>query len=330
VSGAHRQAAAPTSGADGGGRPHRAHRRPYRRRIQLGDRQVVSVGLPRMFWQDLYHLCMTVSWGGLFSLLATFYLALNLVFATLYSLAPGCIANLNPAGFAGYFFFSVETSATVGYGDMHPQTLFAHLVASCEMFIGMMSLALLTGVMFARFSLPRARIIFARYAVIRPIDGQPTLMLRAANGRQNVIVDASARLRLLRNETSAEGYRIRRIRDLTLVRDNHPLFLLGWNLMHVIDETSPLLGETHDSLVAGEAQLILTMRGTDETTGQEVMARTSFAPQALRWNHGFRDILRRDDDGDELVDYAHFHDVVALPQDAAGGASSWSARQKGL
>jgi len=300
----------------GSKRRRRAAPRTYRRRIQLGDREIVSLGLPRVFWQDLYHLCMTVGWGRLFALLASFYLVLNLVFGSIYSLSPGCIANLNPAGFGGYFFFSVETSATVGYGDMHPQTFFAHVVASVEMFIGMTSLAVLTGVMFARFSRPRARIIFARHAVLRPIDGLPTLMLRAANGRMNVIVDASARLRLVRDEASPEGFRIRRIRDLALLRDNHPLFVLGWNLMHVIDESSPLLGQTRESLLACNAQLVLTMRGTDETTGQDVIARTQYSPHAMRWNHAFKDLLRLDDNGDQLVDYRNFHEVEPLPHDA--------------
>ncbi len=283
-----------------------------RRRVTLGDREVLTHGLPKPFWQDLYHLCMTVSWAGLFGLLTAFFIALNLVFGSLYSLEPGCIANLNPGGFLGAFFFSVETSATVGYGDMHPQTVFGHVVASIEMFIGMMSLALITGVMFARFSRPRARILFARHAVIRPIDGQPTLMLRAANARQNVIVEASARLRLLRNEVSAEGFKIRRIRDLALVRDQNPIFVLGWTLMHVVDETSPLAGESHASLMAAQGQFILTMRGTDETTGQDVMARTLYLPRAIRWNHAFRDILGQDEQGREVVDYTHFHDVEPL------------------
>jgi inward rectifier potassium channel len=279
----------------------------------MGDREVVSLGLPRHYWQDFYHLCMTVSWRGLFTLLVAIYLVLNLAFGTVYWLSPGCIANLNPPGFLGYFFFSVETSATVGYGDMHPQTLFGHTVASLEMFTGMMSLALITGVMFARFSRPRARILFARSAVVRPIDGVSTLMLRAANARQNVIVEASARLRLIRDEVSAEGFRIRRIRDLALVRDEHPIFVLGWNLMHVIDETSPLAGESRASLAETRGQLILTLRGTDETTGQEVMSRTLYQPHALHWNHVFRDILGQDENGVEFVDYTHFHEVEPLP-----------------
>ena len=108
------------------------------------------------------------------------------------------IANQFPAGFGGAFFFSVETLATVGYGDMHPQTVYAHWIATLEIFVGMSSIALATGLIFARFSRPHAKIMFARYAVVRPLDGRMTLMVRAANARQNVIVEARARLRIMR------------------------------------------------------------------------------------------------------------------------------------
>jgi len=288
-------------------------RRQQRRRVTIGDREVLTQGLPRRFWLDLYHLSMTISWPTLFGILATFFFTLNLFFASLYDLAPGSVANLNPPGFWGGFFFSIETSATVGFGDMHPQTLYGHAVASIEIFCSIVSIALMTGVMFARFSTPRARILFARQVVVRPINGTPTLMLRAANARQNVIVEATAHLLLVRNEVSAEAYKIRRILDLPLVRERNPVFVLGWTMMHVIDETSALAGETHDSLVAGQALLVVSLTGMDETTGQDVTARTAYQPEAIRWNHAFHDILGTDDEGNDLVDYTHFHDVDPLP-----------------
>jgi inward rectifier potassium channel len=287
-------------------------RRAAGRKVDAGTRSIVTKGLPRRFWSDLYHLCMTLSWPGLFGLLGMFYLCVNFVFATLYALSPGCIANLDPPGYLGYFFFSVETSATVGYGDMHPQTPYAHWVSILEIFAGVMSMATITGVIFARFSRPRARVMFADYAVIRPIEGRLTLMMRAANARQNVILEAEARVRLTRKEVTAEGYPIRRIHDLKLLRDQTPMFLLGWNLMHVIDESSPLAGETLASLRASNANLVLTMTGTDETTGQNMLARTIYTPDALRWNHTFRDIIVTGADGVEFVDYANFHQVVPL------------------
>jgi len=311
-----RETAGTLPAADGAAprtRSRNARRRPRRRQITIGDRLVFTQGLPRRFWQDLYHLSMTISWPTLFATLASFFFTLNLFFGTLYTLQPGSIANLNPPGFWGAFFFSIETSATVGFGDMHPQTMYAHVVASIEIFCSIVSIALITGVMFARFSRPHARVLFASYAVVRPIDGRPTLMLRAANARQNVIIEASAHLRLLRTEVSSEGHKIRRILDLPLEREHNPIFVLGWTLMHAIDETSPLAGETHESLAQGQGILILTLTGTDETTGQDVTARTVYAARSLRWNHAFRDMLGTDEDGFDLVDYSQFHEVVALP-----------------
>jgi inward rectifier potassium channel len=298
----------------------RRRRRRGRRLVRIGDREIFTQGLQQRFWQDLYHLSMTIGWPTVFAALAAFFFTLNVVFAALYSLSPGSIANLNPPGFWGAFFFSVETSATVGFGDMHPQNLYAHAVASLEIFCSIVSIALITGVMFARFSRPRARILFARTAVVRPFDGKPTLMLRAANARENVIVEASAHLRLIRDEVNLEGSRIRRILDLPLVREHNPTFVFGWTLMHVIDETSALAGETHESLAREDGLLILTLTGIDETTGQDVTARTTYATRSLHWNHAFRDILGSDEDGNDLIDYTVFHDVEPLPP--GGGTNS--------
>lgn len=274
-----------------------------------GGRQVLTYGLPNRPWQDLYHVFMTVSWPKLFASFAGFFTLFNLAFAAAYQLQPGDVANLNPGGYWGRFFFSVETLATVGYGDMHPQTMYAHVVASIEIFTGMMSLALITGMMFARFSRPTARILFARHAVIRQFDGRQTLMLRAANERQNVIMEATAQLRLIRDEQTAEGYRIRRIYDLPLRRSEQPVFLFGWSLMHVIDEASPLAGGDFDSMKAAGAFLLLTIGGIDETTGQTLMSRHEYHASSLRWNHTFADIFTTGDDGVDRFDYTKFHDV---------------------
>ncbi|HEX5207488.1 MAG TPA: ion channel [Steroidobacteraceae bacterium] len=283
-----------------------------RLRRASGERPVLTYGLPRRPWQDLYHLFMTVSWPTLFASYAGFFALFNLIFAALYQLQPADIANLNPGGYWGRFFFSVETLATVGYGDMHPQTVYAHLVASIEIFTGMMSLALITGMMFARFSRPTARILFARLAVIRPFDGRLTLMLRAANARQNIILEATAQLRLIRDELTAEGYRIRRIYDLPLRRREQPMFLYGWSLLHVIDEASPLSGANFESLKTEKAFLLLTIGGIDETTGQTLMSRHQYHASSLRWNHTFTDIFTTGEDGIDRFDYSKFHDVEPL------------------
>jgi inward rectifier potassium channel len=270
-------------------------------------------GVERPYWGDLYHYFMTVSWPQLFGSFIGFFLTFDVLFGWLYYLVPGCISNLNPPGFAGAFFFSVETLATVGYGDMHPQTLYGHIVSMFEIFVGLMALALITGIMFARFSRPRARFLFARRAVVRHIDGELTLMFRSANARNNVIQEASAQLRLLQNVETAEGFRIRRILDLPLVRSQHPAFVLGWNIMHVIDASSPLHGQTSETLAATGATFLLSLAGTDETTGQVLMSRMEYPAAAIHWNSAFRDILETREDGTLEVDYEKFHEVDALP-----------------
>lgn len=283
--------------------------RPHR--VFIGERLIITHGLPRHFWQDIYHICMTMSWSVFFAVLASIFLFMNAVFACVYLFGDKPVSNVSPEGFLGLFFFSVETLGTVGYGDMHPQTVYGHTVATIEIFIGSISLALVTGVMFARFSRPRARIIASRHPIIHPVDGKPTFTIRAANARQNVIVDASAKLRMILAEVTPEGMPMRRLYDLKLVRDQHPILLLGWNLLHVIDETSPLFGHTAESLEALDAGFILTIDGLDETTAQSMQSRFMYAHDALRWNHRYVDLLVIKE-GENHMDFSKFHDVIPL------------------
>jgi inward rectifier potassium channel len=293
--------------------------------VNTTGQEVITKGIAPAVFQDLYHYLMTMTWPRLFAVLAGFFLVFDFLFGCLYYLQPGSVANLSPPGFAGAFFFSVETLATVGYGEMHPASLYGHIVAMIEMFVGLMSLALVTGLMFARFSRPRARFLFARYAVVRPVDGRQTLMFRAANARQNVVQEASAKLRMLRDEVTREGLELRRITDLKLVRDQHPAFFVGWTVMHVIDDSSPLYAETEESLRRSGASFVLSLSGTDETTGHTLMTRQSYPSAAILWNRAFRDVLDVSEEGVVLFDYTRFHEVEELPPVAAehraGGTS---------
>jgi inward rectifier potassium channel len=289
---------------------------PSRRRrthaVNLGGGDIVSHGMPVHFWQDLYHRMLTMRWPVFFSAAAALFLLLNTGFALLYELGDHAIANQSPAGFGGAFFFSVETLATVGYGDMHPRTVFGHLIATLEIFSGMSGIALVTGMIFARFSRPHARIIFASQVVVRPIDGVQTLLIRAANARQNVIVEAAAKLRLVRQEMSPEGFEIRKIYDLPMLREQHPIFALTWTLMHVIDASSPLFEADPDSLAAAHANLLLTIEGVDETTSQAMRARHAWSPSEIHWNYKYRDVLYNDAQGVSHVDYSVFHETLPL------------------
>lgn len=282
--------------------------------MRLGDRDVVTHGLPRPFGANAYHISLILKWPYFFGAVGALFLVLNTLFACLYMLGEAPIANQYPAGFWGAFFFSVETLATVGYGDMHPASIYAHVIATLEIFAGMTSIAVVTGLIFARFSRPRAMIMFARHPVVLPMDGQQTLMIRAANARQNVILEASARLRVIRTEVTREGNTMRRLHDLKLIRDQQPMFMLGWNLMHVIDESSPLWGATSESLLEQEAGFILTLHGVDETTAQPLQARETYSSDKIRWQARYRDLLRVDSDGMTHMDFAHFHEVLPLEE----------------
>jgi inward rectifier potassium channel len=203
----------------------------------------------------------------------------------------------------------VETLATVGYGDMHPANIYTHVISTLEIFVGMMGIALTTGLTFARFSRPRARIITSRHPVVSNHNGQPALMIRAANARKSMIVQASANLYVLIQQTTSEGKSMRSLLDLKLMRNVHPMFILSWTLIHIIDESSPLYGHDAQSLQDMRASIVLTINGADEITTQTMRSRHVYSHQDLRWDHAFEDMLSIDDKGHEHVDYERLHAI---------------------
>ncbi|MEA2759644.1 MAG: inward rectifier potassium channel, partial [Methylobacteriaceae bacterium] len=155
-----------------------ASRKTTTRKVRFGGRDFLARGLERNFWGDLYHTSLTISWIRFFSSAALAFLTINTVFAALYLLGHDPIANARPGSFRDLFYFSIETLATVGYGDMHPQTDYAHLLATIEIFSGLSFLAIMTGLVFTRFSRPRARVLFADHAIITEHDGQRVWTVR--------------------------------------------------------------------------------------------------------------------------------------------------------
>jgi inward rectifier potassium channel len=277
--------------------------------IRIGPREIETLGLQEGFWTDLYHRSMTIYWPVFFGSAAFIFIALNAMFAVLYSLGSHPVANVANDGMLSLFYFSIETLATVGYGDMHPQTEYGHLVATTEIFTGMCFLAVLTGLVFARFSRPRARFVFADNPVVTSRGGKPTLMVRMANARHNAISRANARLWLLRAERTVEGDKLRRFYEFKLERHEHPMFVLSWTLFHTIDKESPLHGMTASDLVDSEAMLILNVGGLDDASAQQLYARRIYPAPDIRWRHRYRDITSVSPQGRFLLDYTKFHDT---------------------
>ena len=279
-----------------------------------GRSNLVKLGLSRAFFTDLYHSWLVASWRRVFGVVIAMYLSINGVFALLY-LAVGGIENAQPGSLSDAFFFSVQTLATIGYGRMSPVTIGAHLLVTVEAFCGITGVALITGLMFAKFARPTARVLWSDVCVVAMQDGVPSLMLRVANARGNQVVEAQLRLGLLRSEITVEGESVRRMHDLRLVRPTTAVFALSLLVVHPIDEKSVLWGQTPEALKAMSAELYVSLTGLDETFNQTIHSRHAYAIDEVLWGRRFVDLIGPLPDGRIAIDYTRFHQTRPAPLD---------------
>ena len=284
--------------------------RPQPRPVVFSPGTIRRVGVREPWRGDLYHRMITLPWWAVVSLGTAIYLIVNAFFAGLYLLQPGSITGAKPGSTADAFFFSVETIATIGYGVLSPGTLYANILMLIETIVGIVMVAVATGIVFARVSRPTARVLFARVATIAPWNEVPTLFLRMGNERTSQILEASVKLYVLRSETSPEGVELRRFHALHLDREHTPVFSLSYTAIHRITADSPLHGATPDSLAAEEANLIVTVTGVEEATGQAVHARCAYAASSVLWNRRYHDIFIEDEKGEVFLDYRNFDETV--------------------
>jgi inward rectifier potassium channel len=299
--------------------------RPTSRKVRFGSgAPVTAIGLPDRPVADAYHLLLTWTWTRLFAFLGLTYVAVNALFALLYlSLGPGAIANARPNSFADTFFFAFDTMATIGYGNMYPATEAANLLSMLQAMIGLAGMAVTTGLVFAKFARPTARVLFSKVAVIHPFEGVPSLLFRMANARANQIVEAELALVMTRRETTAEGETIYRVHDLKLRRSRNAVFSLTWLAVHPITPDSPLYGQDAATLARDDVGFLASVGGLDEHFGQTIHARHSYDPADLAWGMRFVDILLEDERGDAVIDYRRFHEVepfVGAAGSPPGGA----------
>lgn len=274
--------------------------------IRVGNQKGVAQG-------DIYHFLLRISWPQFVALIALFYLLVSSLFALAYLLEIDSIANARPGSFLDAFFYSVDIMSTVGYSDLHPHTLYAKIIGVGQAIIGLLSVAVVTGLTFARFSKPKARIMFSRVAVVAPFNGIPTLMFRVANQRSNMILEAQARVGLVQNEITLEGQFVRRLHDLPLARHQSPMFNLSWTIMHPIDEHSPFHKMPIETLREKATELAVILTGTDEVMDQVIHTRYSYFMDDIKWDMDFVDILSWSEDGQITVDYTKFHQVIPVP-----------------
>jgi len=275
---------------------------------------VKAIGLERAWHKDIYHFVLGRTWPAFFLLVALVFVVTNMLFAWLYLGEPGAVANVRPGSFEDAFYFSVQTLATIGYGGMAPASRYGHLVVALEAIVGILMVALITGITFTRFARPTARVLFSNKVVISPRDGVPHVMFRMANWRRNRIVEARLSAVLLVTERTREGDVMRKQIDLPLVRSKTNVFFLTWSAMHLVDERSPFYGSgALERLRVQQAELYLGLSGFDETIGQTIYVRKQYTLDDIVANARFADVLSTGEDGTRIIDYRKFHDVVELP-----------------
>ena len=247
-------------------------------------------GMPFLATLNAYHFFLSISWKKFFTTVILGYLGANLLFALLY-LACGkdAIIGQEAAAFGGRFgrafFFSVETMGTIGYGNIQPNGILPNLIVTAEAITGLLTLALGTGILFARFSRPTAAIVFSDKAVIAPYRHMTAFMIRITNGRANQLIELDAKVLFSRIEGEARKYD-----QLALERKHVVFFPMSWTIVHPIDEKSPMWGYTQDELVASDAEVLVLLSGIDETFSQTVHARTSYKPEDIRYGEKFVNI----------------------------------------
>src|SRR6059058_579497 len=283
-------------------------RKPTPVSLRSGQVEFVKVNTDAWRWRDVYRWLLGLSWPKFAAFVATVYIGLNLFFAVLYSLGRNSIAGATPHWFFDCSFFSVQTLATVGYGHMYPQTLYGHIVSTFEIMTGVFLLAVMTGLIFVRFSRPVARVVFSRSIVIGPLNGKPTLMVRVGNENHHSMVEAKFRIMYSRDQQLAEGGDFRYFHDLKLHFDRLTVFPAALTLRHEIDEKSPLFGATLESLESERALFFVSVVGIDPVIAAEVQTQKDYSWRDLRFGHRFVEIYTQEG-GRLTVDYGRLHDT---------------------
>ncbi|MFO0558286.1 MAG: ion channel [Polyangiales bacterium] len=267
---------------------------------------VRRLGVKKQLFTDLYHHLLTISWPRFLVVVLASYLAVNVLFAALYLLDRDALEGGSGNRALDAFFFSVQTMATIGYGKMTPKSSFANALVTLEALTGMLSMAMATGLLFAKFSRPSARVLFSDTCVVQKRDGVSTLVFRMVNERTTQIVEAQVRVVLLTDEVTREGDTIRRLRDLQLTRSTTPAFSLSWMVLHPITEDSPLYNLDAAKLAEKNASILVSFMGLDDSFNATVHVRKFYTYEELKFGRRFVDILTDGQDA-RVLDVSRVH-----------------------
>jgi inward rectifier potassium channel len=241
-----------------------------------------------------FYWMLSLTWSQFFAVTTTFFIGLNILFAWLYVLCGPDALQMTTSSpventFWRGFFFSVETLSTIGYGHIAPVSIAAHVVSSIEAFIGLLAVAVLTGLVYARFSKPVSKVLWSRNALIAPFQDGHGLMFRIANGLRNDIIEVNVQTTIAMFEM-VNGQRIRRFHPLTLERNSIAFFTLSWTVVHPITPASPVWGLTEADLLEREAEILIVLHGIDDVLYQRMHSRSSYKAEEIVWYAKFDDV----------------------------------------
>ena len=296
---------------------------PFPISIQAGKIEFVRTNSVKPGLRDLYRSILALSWPRFALAVVSVYLLINTLFALAYLCQEGCIAEMAPSSFSSAFFFSVQTLSTVGFGHLYPATFYGDFVTTFEIIVGMFFTAVVTGLIFVRFSRPVARLLFSESMVISDFNGKPTLQIRVANLHHQAMVEAEFRMMIVRKELIDGDDGARRFYTLKLEFDRLIIFPSALTIRHVIDETSPLHGVTPAQLEASHTRFMTSIVCIDTVIQAPVQSQTGYFWSDVRFGHRFVEIYTDHPDGHLVVDYGRIHETEPVPRPPTPpGASS--------
>jgi inward rectifier potassium channel len=282
-----------------------------------GTFNVTREGLNPLSALSLYHWLLVISWSRLLVFLTVSYVAFNALFAGAFLLCGPDALQSASGSFAAHpfyraFFFSVDTFATIGYGNIIPVGVAANTLVTIEALVNILAIALATGVIFSRFSRPSARIVYSRNAIVAPYREKTALEFRIANGRTSQLIEVQIQVILTKLE-QVNGISIRKFYDLDLERQRVVFFTLSWTVVHPIDPSSPIWGLTKKDLLDADAEVLILLTGTDETLSQTVHSRSSYKADEIVWGAKFANMfLRSEAAGIIGMNLNRIHDIEAI------------------